>query len=286
MSDLDKDSFYEALDETPNKWWFCAMTGLFISLFMIAFQPFGVTNHDPDFQINTFFVLLMLAIGVTVMVVLALNEFLLRARIIPSLTPSKLAAWLAWVYVLVGSVTFLLYNAAGNWHDFFFLSWLGFVRDVGMIITFPIVGYLFYVRHQALRSEYVRLQSNPPESSDRMMTFTSKNGKDPLIVSVRDLLYLESEDNYVSISYLENEQPGSHLIRSSLKRLEDQIVDTQLVRCHRSFIVNLSRVRSCRGNRHGLHLKLTGMSGIVPVSRKYAESILNSLQATPSAPSG
>lgn len=281
MSNQDQDTFYEALDEPSNKWWFAAVTGLFISLFMTAFQPFGVTNHDPDFRISLFFVALMLAVGVIVMLVLAFNEFVLRPRLIPAFSFPTLLAWMAWIYLLVGTVVFLLYNAVGNWHDFRLVSWLGFIRDVGMVMTFPVAGYLFYVRHQALRSEYVALQSSPPESSDRMVTFTSENGKDPLIVSLRDVLYLESEDNYVGINYLEDGQPGSHLIRSSLKRLEHLTAGTQLVRCHRSYIVNLSRVRSCRGNRQGLHLKLTGMSGIVPVSRKYADAVLESLQAKP-----
>jgi len=95
------------------------------------------------------------------------------------------------------------------------------------------------------------------------------------VVSLGNLLYLESEDNYVNVVYLEGDQPRSHLIRSSLKRLEDIFVEPDLARCHRSFIVNLERVRSCRGNRHGLHLKLAGMGGIVPVSRTYTGKVLS-----------
>ncbi|HKJ16856.1 MAG TPA: LytTR family DNA-binding domain-containing protein [Xanthomonadales bacterium] len=281
MDNEDNASFWEGFNEPANKWLFSASVGLFMSLFMIAFQPFGVTNHDPDFEINLAFLSLLFGFGVLVTLVLAANEFFVRPLVVRSPGHAGMVVWIAWVYILVGSVLFLLYNFVGNWHDFSFSSWLGFLRDVGMIITFPIAGFMFYLRHQALKSEYTRLQSNPPESSNEMVTFTSENGKDPLLVSFRDLLYLESEDNYVNISYLENRQPKSHLIRSSLKRLEGMIDDPNLARCHRSFIVNLSRVRSCRGNRHGLHLKLQGMDGIVPVSRKYTDRILDTLQAGP-----
>ncbi len=281
MSPENNVAFYDSLDEPSNKWLFSLTVGLFISLFMIVFQPFGVTNHDPDFRINLVFVTLMIGFGALVMVTLAFNELILRPLILRSPGPAALAGWIAWVYILVGTVVFLLYNFVGNWHDFRIMSWLGFLRDVGMIITFPVLGFLFYLRHQALKLDYTRLQSRSPEPSGAMVTFTSENGKDPLLVALRDLLYLESEDNYVSICYMENQRARSHLIRSSLKRLEDLIEDPNLVRCHRSFIVNLSRVRSCRGNRHGLHLKLKGMDGIVPVSRKYTDAILTTLQAWP-----
>ncbi len=277
----DPGAFLEGFDDPANKWLFAGSIGLFIALFMMAFLPFGVTNHDPDFRLNLAFVTMLLGFGAVVALVLAANEFLLRPLLFSVLTPARLVAWIAWVYVLVGSVVFLLYNFVGGWHDFIFASWLGFLRDVGMMVTFPIAGFLFYLRHEALKSEYTRLQSSPPEPSDALVTFTSENGKDPLVVSLRDLLYLESEDNYVSISYLEGEQARSHLVRSSLKRLEGMLDDPNLARCHRSFIVNLARVRSCRGNRHGLHLKLSGMDGMVPVSRKYTENILAALRVEP-----
>lgn len=280
MKPDDNTVFFEAFDEPGNKLLFAASVGLFVSLFMIVFQPFGVTNYDPHFRINLQFVLFMSAFGALVTAVLSLNEFLLRPLVIKNLARSSLVAWLIWTWLLTASAIFLLYNIFGSWHDFSWTSWIGFLRDVGAVMIFPIAGFLFYLRHQALRSDYIRLLSRPSEPSERLLTFTSENGKDRLDVVSKDLLYLESEDNYVEITYLDGERPSTHLIRSSLKRLEDEIGDPNLLRCHRSFIVNLAAVRSCRGNRHGLNLKLAGMEGIVPVSRKYSESVLSSLQAT------
>jgi len=282
-SPADNSAFFELLDEPLNKLLFASSVGLFLALFMIVFQPFGVTNYDPNFRINLAFVLTMLSFAALVAGCLALNEFLLR-RLLPPIEHRKgLLLWLAWTYLLTGSVVFILYNVFGNWHDFHLASWLGFLRDVGFVISFPVAACLFYLRHQALRSEYVRLQSEPSERSHRALTFTSENGKDPLVVPSGDVLYLESEDNYVEIAYLEGVTARSHLVRSSLKRLEDEVEDPCLLRCHRSYIVNLSRVRSCRGNRHGLHLKLAGMDGVVPVSRKYVDRVLEYLQPGVSA---
>jgi len=255
--------------------------GSFLALFMMVFQPFGVTNHDPNFRVNTQFVLPMLAMGIIVSLILIINEFLLRPLLIQKLDQVKLLVWLAWTYILTGSIVFLIYNVLGSWHDFHWSSYLGFLRDVGMVITFPVAGFWFAVRHQALRSSYVNLKSAPSRPSSHMLSFTSENGKDPLLVSAGDVLFLEAEDNYIGINYLENGEQRAHLIRSSLKRLEATLDEPDMHRCHRSFIVNLGRVHSCSGNRHALHLKLVGMSGIVPVSRTYTEAILESLQASP-----
>lgn len=273
--------YFELLDQPAVKWRLALWVGVFLGLFMLAFQPFGVSNYDPNFHINIEFVLTMLVFSAMISMVLAANEFWLRPLLVREPAMHSMLAWLAWIYLLTGSTAFLVYNAFGSFHDFYWQSWLGFVRDVGMVISFPIAGFWFHLRHQVLQSRYVSLKSSAPASSGRLMTFTSDNGKDQLVVSSDDVLFLESEDNYVTVNFIEGEQHRTHLLRSSLKRLEDMMDEPNLVRCHRSFIVNLGRVASCRGNRHGLHLKLRGMSGMVPVSRSYTGTILELLQATP-----
>jgi DNA-binding LytR/AlgR family response regulator len=71
---------------------------------------------------------------------------------------------------------------------------------------------------------------------------------------------------------------GSRLIRSSLKRVAAMNVPG-LVRCHRSFMVNLAQVRSCEGNQHGLKLYLPAVDQPIPASRAYARAILDALGA-------
>ena len=43
---------------------------------------------------------------------------------------------------------------------------------------------------------------------------------------------------------------------ANMKRLEEILDEPLLLRCHRSFMVNLARVRGCRGNRARLVRKL------------------------------
>lgn len=265
------------------RWLYVASVSGFFTLFMIGFQPFGVTNHDPDFSISFAFIVLIFGFGAAVAAVLALSEFVMRPLVLPNPKQRGWISWLAFDYLLVATTVFLIYNYAGNWHDFHWSSWFGFIRDIAMVMSIPVVGFVYYVRHQALAVRYVRLtarEQTPP--STRLLHLSSDNEKDVLSVAFGDLLYLRTQDNYVEVVYLDNGSQRSSLIRSTLKRMES-LADYALVRCHRSFAVNPDRVVGCQGNRHGLKLQLDGVDQPVPVSRAYTESVLQRLGADSSA---
>lgn len=256
----------------------CSVSAFF-TLFLILFQPFGVSNHDPDFRISLAFVLYILAFGLVVAAVLALSQFGLRPLVLPNATCRGLVAWLAVDLLLVATTVFFAYNYAGNWHDLSWSSWLGFVRDVAMVISIPIAGFYFYVRHQALQSRYVHLRMQAAESpSTRLLHLSSDNRKEVLSVALGDLLYLQTQDNYVEVHYLDNGQRQSVLMRSTLKRME-ALANDELLRCHRSFAINPERVIGCQGNRHGLKLQLNGAAQSIPASRAYTERVLQRLGA-------
>jgi len=262
------------------QWLFALSIGSFLALFLLAFQPFGVNNFDPTFSIHLEFALAALAFGALVTATVAVNEFLFRPLVLHSINRRKLIAWLAWTFLLISTVVFLFYNFLGNWHDFHWRSYLGFIRDVSMLLSLPVAGFLFFIRFEWLKSEYVQLQAiHLATPATRLLHFSSDNGKDQVSVALDDLLYLESQDNYVAVTWAEGETRRASLVRSSLKRLEESLREPTLVRCHRSFIVNLGRVRGCQGNRHGLKLTLEGADRPVPVSRAYTETLLQKLGA-------
>jgi hypothetical protein len=50
MNQTDQSKYFEQYEKTFKKLLFSVSIGLFIALFMIVFQPFGVTNYDPEFR--------------------------------------------------------------------------------------------------------------------------------------------------------------------------------------------------------------------------------------------
>lgn len=67
--------------------------------------------------------------------------------------------------------------------------------------------------------------------------------KNELRLSVKrtNLLYIESADNYVCIWYLNKGNLTKFMLRNSLKAIEENLADTNVMRCHRSYMVNFDR---------------------------------------------
>jgi len=66
------------------------------------------------------------------------------------------------------------------------------------------------------------------------------------------------------------------LIRNSLKWIEENLTtETPLVRCHRSYVVNLEKVKVLRKTKDGIFLELdTEQTPDIPVSKTYYERVM------------
>lgn len=117
-----------------------------------------------------------------------------------------------------------------------------------------------------------------PVYNEQIIEFVAENEKDKLKIKIQELLYIESADNYSTICYSENGNTKNHLIRSSLKRIEQQIHNDSIMRCHRTFIVNLNNVKKIEGNAAGYKLTLNFGEIQVPVSRSFGTIIVEKLK--------
>lgn len=95
-----------------------------------------------------------------------------------------------------------------------------------------------------------------------------------LTIKRENLLYIESADNYVYIWYLNKGQVSKFLLRNSLKSLEDRFNGTQVMRCHRSYMVNFDNVSMIRREKDGIYVEFShaGVENI-PVSKTYAAAV-------------
>ena len=77
--------------------------------------------------------------------------------------------------------------------------------------------------------------------------------------------------------YIEKGQIKIFLIRSSISNLSNSINNFIIVRCHRSYIVNLLHVSVVKGRSNNLTLNNDHFDSPIPVSKSYYESTLESL---------
>ena len=92
-----------------------------------------------------------------------------------------------------------------------------------------------------------------------------------LILATSDFLFATSDNNYSTIFYLKEGKLERQLLRLSMKNLELQLNGSEaIVRCHRSYMVNKSKIKKFRGNARSLFLELTDCEEKIPVSRSFS----------------
>ncbi|MEN2280905.1 LytTR family DNA-binding domain-containing protein [Algoriphagus sp. SE2] len=106
------------------------------------------------------------------------------------------------------------------------------------------------------------------------------NQEDNLTIASEKFLYAEAQQNYVDIFYLNNESHiQKEMVRSTFSKIVEQLTEAQQV--HRSFVVNLKRIKTMKGNSRKKRIVLDGIENEVPVSNKYIESLEDYLKNRP-----
>lgn len=115
--------------------------------------------------------------------------------------------------------------------------------------------------------------SNMDQVSD-IINFTDDKGELKLSVKSDLIYYLEATDNYITIYYRNKEGIKNFILRSSMKKQEEILSPRGFVRCHRSYMVNFSKVTMLRKDKDGPYLDF-GEPSIkeIPVSKTYIDSV-------------
>lgn len=111
-------------------------------------------------------------------------------------------------------------------------------------------------------------------SEKTVIHLSSSNNKQQIKLDENQFLYAESQQNYVAIFYLENEQVQETILRNTLKSIQSQLPAKPFFRCHQSYLINTNLIENVSGNAQGLRLQLKGLKDIeIPVSRKYISEL-------------
>ena len=95
-----------------------------------------------------------------------------------------------------------------------------------------------------------------------------------LAVTANAILYVEAADNYVNIFYLNNDKLVRFPLRNSMRGIEQICESNNIVRCHRSYYVNLRKVRAIQKDKEGLFAELTYTAAPhIPVSSTFSETV-------------
>lgn len=280
---------YPLTFNTRQKVLTAVLAGLFVCLFLLIFQPFG-THSWP----NSSKWLIFAGYGLITTVVM----FGWEAIHLYYLHRNNEEKWRVWMEMLS---IFLLVTAIGaaNWlygcmlgfSDFKISNLWSYMRMTYLIGIFPsvfipLINYIQKLKRHTIKSEQLNQQIKTGKTrtekteTSSLIQLVAENEKDTFSCPLKSLYSISSTDNYASIMFYEPETASlrKHLIRSSLHRLEAQLKQEQVMRCHRSHIVNLRQVEKTSGNAQGYQLHFPLDHPPVPVSRKYATEVLKWLE--------
>lgn len=262
---------YPHSDSDKRKLLLSLGAGFFIGLFLIYFEPFGINQLHTENKIK-----ILAGYGIITTATMLFFYF-----IVPKFSPNyfKEENWTVGreiVYLMLNfmliAIANVLYSQLTFSFDFKISALFSIVRYTFILGIFPTVGIVLsnYIYHLKQYSSPPQLTYVSEQTQNSILTLVADNEKDTIRLSTLNLLYIESSDNYSTVVFLKDEQIFKDLIRSSLTRLEGQIQVEYIVRCHRSFIVNLDKVLKVSGNAQGFKLHLKETDFIVPVARKYS----------------
>ena len=255
---------------------FAVLSGLFITLFLIYFKPFNLhldTNENNVFQISFF--------GCITTIVLVFFLYV-SPLLLPNLFSDK--NWkvgyqiiLILLIILVIATFNSIYSIYRNSIPFSWDIYLLMLSRTCVLGIFPTAFITFLDYNQKLKSN-LNLASNILKNKKEFLKDSrhvthqiSTDLKNETFSFIEnDFNYAIADGNYTDICFLDENKLKKVTHRVTLLSFEIQLKEvSSLVRCHRSYIVNLNKVKNISGNAQGLKLELINYSEIIPVSRKY-----------------
>jgi len=203
---------FNLLDKKADRYLLILIILAFSIFFLNIFQPFNIGRWYSDSGIIQ--ILRLSSYGIVVTLVFLFTQFPLR-RIFKK-EEFKVKNYIAWLLIeisLISLVYIVLYgNPIGN-----------FVNDLVYSLKYTLLGIclpysfailIIYYKNQ--RAEIKDLQnkvSKPMEK--RLIGFKDENDKIKFSVQTKDLLLLESTDNYVSVYYILENKVQRKLLRNT-----------------------------------------------------------------------
>lgn len=262
-----------------------AAIGLFVSLFLWIFKPFGSGDYILEGR-----AWILWGYGfVTFLVLLA--DMIMGPLVFPGFFNEtkwnlyKALGFQFWHIVSIGAAN-LFFAAFVGGEKIRLWAVPGYLLQALAIGFFPLTISMLSVQSILLKksAETTRRMNETilaswnrpgePAKNPTTVAVSSESGKEKVEIRLDDLLLIKSIDNYVEIYTADKDQVRRIMIRSSLKRIERDLKNHPfLFKCHRAFLVNVNHISRVMGNSQGYNLVFKGIEFSVPVSRKTSKNL-------------
>ena len=252
---------------------------MFVSIFALIFiniySPFNASSWFEVGRIEFFFYSsAFILFGMLIIVISKLIFFLLLGKV--KFTYLLFGLWhvaeiilLAVIYLVVDLV---MLNSESELIERF-ISLL-FITLLVLAIPYSLSWLWLSLKDKREKLELHTADTSLEFRERKMITFHDESEKLRFSIKSRDILFVESTDNYVTVHTVEKGKIKKIMLRNTMKRLEKELEGTLIQRCHRSYMVNFENIKLVKLISTNLYIYMDFAEEIrIPVSRTYAEHV-------------
>jgi hypothetical protein len=252
---------------------------MFVSIFALVFiniySPFNASSWFEVGRIEFFFYSSAFILsGMLIIVLSKLIFFLLLRRL--RITYFIFGLWNLMEIVLLAvaylAVDLLLLKSGAELVERF--TGLLFITLLVLAIPYSLSWLWLSLKDKRMKLENLTQDTSLEFREKQMISFRDESEKLRFSIKSRDILYVESTDNYVTVFTREEDKMKKVMLRNTMKRLEKELEGTLIQRCHRSYMVNFENIKLVKLISANLYIFMDFPEEIrIPVSRTYAEHV-------------
>lgn len=246
----------------------CVLVPLFAFVFVLLYNPLGIRETlQMERSSFTFNITILLCILFVTVLISRTMMYLLRNRI----TCNILVYWvwcMAETVVAALFISLYLSLMMKGAVPFFEIALTG----IGKLLSIVIYPYITIYLGMEI---YAKDREEAPKDNASLVRFHDEYQKLRLVIAPEAIIFIKSEENYVQIHYTDGSRTKKHVLRSSMRALEENMTRHGLVRCHRSYFINPKHIKMIHKDSSGTviaELHQSGYEGI-PISKKYHDEL-------------
>ena len=282
------DQLPRYLLEKHQIWTTVVYTALFSLVFILVSIPFS-SNAWFELGASEAFFYTLAFILISALIIILSRALLHRCR---TLKRFSILAYSLWVVAEVVAVsllyTFFTFEGTelGVIHPYLrnsgavFLSALVYTA-VCLCVPYALSSLAFALQDKdnTIRlMNYGNVVSDKPAVpySYKRITLFDNNGVLKFSISSDNLYFIESDDNYIKAWYMDSGgEMKQYMLRCRLKTVEDSFADSELVRCHGKYIVNIRKISILKSEKEGYKVDFDIDSvDPIPISKTYEQAVL------------
>ena len=248
------------------------LTAFFALIFINIYKPFSSSNWYAVSEFKFFvFSSLIILTGVLVVVISRIIMYYWGKN--HSITNGSYYVWI-FLEIFFMSLFYTIYTLALNPEREYLAVFKESAINTSLVLLLPYSAIHLYFSYKEKERLLRMLAEERASVAEQQNVYSFYDEKNELRLSVKrtNLLYIESADNYVCIWYLNKGNLTKFMLRNSLKAIEESLANTNIMRCHRSYMVNFDQVKVIRREKDGIYMEL-GIDKVpdIPISKTYSE---------------